>query len=183
MPRRSELDASTAGRCQRLGEIGELLAEKLLIAAGFVNVRNLNRDAANYPFADFYAERGCNRYAVSVKMRNKYETGTGRLNSRYKLGAKCYELAARAEEALNAQAAWLAIALDAEVLSAYFGLLKELAGSRGISMTPSALRRYECLVENYEHGLDYAALKNVYRLVGRRRGGRLALRRPEPARS
>ena len=99
-------------------------------------------------------------------MRNKYETGTGRLNSRYKLGAKCCELADRAEKALNAQAAWLAIALEAEVLSAYFGLLKQLGGSRGILMTPSALRKYECLIENHEHGLDYAVLKNVYRPIG-----------------
>jgi hypothetical protein len=94
-------------------------------------------------------------------MRNKYETGGG-LNSRYKLGAKCYDLAKRAERALNAQAAWLAIALESEVFCAYCGLLSQLGGSRGIGMTPAAIKNYECLVQNQLHGLEYAALKNVY---------------------
>ena len=164
MPRRSELDASTADRAHRLGEVGESLAEKVLLESGFANVRNLNRDVPNYPYADFYAERGKDRYAISVKMRNKYETG-GRLNSRYKLGSKCYDLAKRAERALNVQAAWLAIALESEVFCAYFGLLSQLGGSRGIGMAPSVLKNYECLVQNQEHGLEYAALKNVYRPV------------------
>jgi hypothetical protein len=49
MPRRSKLDVSTADRAHRLGDVGESLAEKVLIESGFVNVRNLNRDVPNYP--------------------------------------------------------------------------------------------------------------------------------------
>lgn len=136
MVRRIELDASTARRAHSLGEVGEGVAEKLLARAGFTNVRNLNLETSNFPYADFYAERKGERFVVSVKIRNKYEAGTGRLNSRYKLGARCYELARRAEKQLEAKAAWLAISLEDTVLSAYFGRLDELRGSRGIAMTP-----------------------------------------------
>lgn len=96
----------------------------------------------NFPFADVYAERGGHRYAISVKIRNKFET-TGRLNSRYKLGADCYRLAKLAETKLHAEAAGLAIALEPDRFSAYFGLLVQLGGNRGIAMTPAVVRTYE----------------------------------------
>ena len=165
MVRSITLDASTARRARGLGDVGEQLAATLLARAGFANLRNLNHAAANFPYADFYAERSGEQYVVSVKMRNKYETRTGRLNSRYKLGARCYELARRAEEQLNARAAWLAISLEPTVFSAYFGFLEQLRGSRGIAMTPLALEGYECLANSEAHVLDYAALKNTYEHV------------------
>ena len=165
MVRGIKLDASTARRARGLGDIGEQLAATLLARAGFTNVRNLNHAAVNFPYGDFCAERSGERYVISVKMRNRYEARTGRLNSRYKLGARCYELALRAEQQLNAKAAWLAIALEPTVFSAYFGRLEQLRGSRGIAMTPLAVEGYECLANSEAHVLDYAALKNTYEPV------------------
>ena len=162
MRRHSKLDGSTAARTGRLGETGEQLAGKVLDRGGFVNIRNLNREKMNFPFADIYAERNGRRYVISVKIRNKLEARTRRLNSRYKLGAQCYELARRAEEAMQAEAAWLAISLEPTVFNAYFGLLSQLGGSRGISMTALAVSNYECLCGNQSHDFDYAALMNVY---------------------
>jgi hypothetical protein len=105
MLRRVLLNAATARRARGLGGAGERLAETLLARAGFTAVPNLNREAMNFPYADFYAERNGERFVISVKMRNKFEARTGRLNSRYKLGRRCYKLAQRAEKRLDARAA------------------------------------------------------------------------------
>ena len=43
-----------------------------------------------------------------------------------------------------------------------FSPLAVLAGSRGVSMTPSGLLRYECLAENARHGFDASNLRNTY---------------------
>jgi predicted RecB family endonuclease len=85
MIRHSRIDANTAERAKRLGAVGERIAKEVLAGSGFKKIRNLNQHMTNFPFADVYAERGGHRYAISVKIRNKFET-TGRLNSRYKLG-------------------------------------------------------------------------------------------------
>jgi len=119
----------------------------------------------NFPFADFYAERKNEKYVISVKIRNKYEANTGKLNARYNLGHRnCYELAAKAEIALSAQAAFLAISLTQDSYSAYFALLVTLNKSLGIPMTNSWLARYECLVENMANNIDVSHLKNTYSL-------------------
>jgi len=157
------LDKSVARRWRELGAAGEALAELLLRSNGFTHIKNLNRQQTNFPFADFYAERDGQRYVISVKARNKYEFGTGRLNSRYKLGAKCYENTAAAEKQFRAKAAWLTIALAADTYSAYFGLLSSLSGSLGVTMSERAVSSYECLAREKAHSLDYAALRNVYR--------------------
>jgi hypothetical protein len=167
MKRHSLLDASTARRSRALGDAGERLARDLLQAAGFTQIRNLNAATANYPYADLYAERHSKRYVISVKIRNKCEARTGHLNSRYKLGSKCYELAKRAEALERAEAAWLAISLEPRVLSAYFGSLEQLAGSRGIAMTERAVSQYECIARDYVHGLPYESLRNTYHSIVR----------------
>jgi len=153
----------TARRCHSLGNIGEELAKQVFEKNGFVNVRNLNESRKNYAFADFYAERGGNKYVISVKARNKYEFGTGRLNGRYKLGAKCHEHAREAEKINDASAAWLVISLEEKTFSAYFGLLDSLRGSTGVAMTEDAIKQYERLALNQEHGFDNREFKNSYR--------------------
>jgi hypothetical protein len=159
--RHSKLGADTARRDKVLGHVGERLASDVLARCGFTSIRNLNREKNNFPFADLYAERNSHRYVISVKIRNKFEV-SGRLNARYKLGANCYELAERADREMNAEAAWLAIALEPHQFSAYFGLLAPLGGNRGIPMTAAATSTYECLAHDQRHDLDYASLKNVY---------------------
>ncbi|HSY75086.1 MAG TPA: hypothetical protein VK810_06430 [Dongiaceae bacterium] len=164
MGRISILNTLTARRARSLGELGESLAESILARSGFTNVKNLNHSKMNFPFADFYAERKGEKYIISVKIRNKYEANTGKLNARYNLGRKCYELAAKAEFELSAQAAFLAISLMPNSYCAYFAPLVVLNKSLGIPMTNSWLVRYECLAENVAHGVDVSHLKNTYSL-------------------
>ena len=102
-------DVNDAHRCHRLGDAGERIARPLLTEAGFRSIESLNVKRANYPYADFVAERNGTRYVISVKIRNKMER-SGSLNSRFKLGAKCHDYAAAAEQDEHAIAAWLMIA-------------------------------------------------------------------------
>ena len=89
---------------------------------------------------------------------------TKKINSRYKLGAKCYEHAKVAEVQFDAKAAWLTISLDVETYSAYFGLLSSLNGSRGVNMSEKALLSHQCLAKDCPHNLNYAEFKNVYEI-------------------
>lgn len=154
-------------RWKRLGYLGEELAEPLLANNGFTNIRNLNHEQMNFAYADFYAERNGTKYVISVKARNKYVFSRNeerKINPRYKLGSKCREYAARAEERFGAVAAWLTIALDVETYSAYFGLLSSLK-TCGVAMTERATSSYECLARDNPHLLDYANFQNVYEVL------------------
>lgn len=55
--RQLKLDQSTALRVRSLGALGELLAIKALVDNGFNNIKNLNDQKRNYPYADLYVER------------------------------------------------------------------------------------------------------------------------------
>ena len=156
------LDQATAHRAQKLGGFGETLAEQILRHAGFTSIRNLNETRKNFPFGDIYAERDGQRYVISVKIRNRYEARTGKLNARYKLGKDCYELAARAQAEFSAISAFLAVSLSSDSYCAYFAPLGVLGGSRGVSMTPAAVLRYECLGKDTPHHIDVLHLKNTY---------------------
>lgn len=165
MKRIAIFDKQTAQRAKKLGDIGEDLTKHLLKQNGFESIRNLNRLQNNFPFGDFYAEKNGVRYVISVKIRNRYEftrDGSKRLNSRYKLGSKCYAHATAAERQLNAVAAWLTISLDAQTYCAYFGLLSSLSGSRGVNMSAKAIASYECLAKDVPHNFSYSELQNVY---------------------
>ena len=162
MRRIAILSQATALRARKLGSFGEALAGRILQNAGFTNIRNLNQIRQNFPFADIYAERNSQKYVISVKIRNRYQARTDRLNPRYNLGKHCYKLAARAEAELFATPAFLAISLHSDFYSAYFAPLTSLAGSRGIRMTPTGLSRYECLAEDALHGTDASPFKNTY---------------------
>lgn len=151
MKRTAILNQATADRCKKLGDIGEELTPRLLKANGFTNIENLNQTQKNFPFADFSAEKDGRKYVISVKIRNKYEFRTKRLNGRYKLGPKCHEHATNAERLLSAKAAWLTISLDKRTYSAYFGLLSSLNGSRGVSMSDKAVLKYDCLAKDAPH--------------------------------
>jgi hypothetical protein len=103
--RQIKLNQSTALRVRSLNALGELLAIKALVDNGFNNIRNLNDQKRNYPYADFYAERGDQKYVISVKTRNRYQNN-GHLNDRYKLGTDCKNKARQAELKFNATAEW-----------------------------------------------------------------------------
>ncbi len=146
-------------RLRSLGALGELLAMKALVDNRFKNIRNLNDQKKNFPYADLYAEKGGKRYVISVKARNRYQKNR-RLNSRYKLGSDCENKARRAEKEFKAQAAWMAISIFDDVYSVYFGTLDSLPAKTGILMGEPHVQGYQCLVKEKQHGLDFRPYKN-----------------------
>ncbi len=154
------LDKSTATRVAELGSIGEELAVKHLGTAGFVNIKNLNVEKRNHPYADLYAEQGGTKYFISVKSRNRFEA-TGRLNASYKISPRERVLAAKLPE--NAVAAWIAVSFDLSraVYSCYFGRLDELEGKHGIKMTERAKSSYRCLAHDLPCPEDWSHLRNI----------------------
>lgn|GEM_PF-2643541 len=103
---------------------------------------------------------------VSVKTRNKLEARSGNLNARYKLynTLKHHDLFRRLAIEQSAIPAWLAIQMDSEHLSVYFGTVEALDGNTEIPMRPDATSNYECLARNMPHGLDISHHKNTYEL-------------------
>ena len=156
-----QLNYHTVLRAKSLGALGELLAIKALVDNGFNNIRNLNDQKKNYPYADLYAERGKEKYVISVKARNRYERN-GRLNSRYNLGRDCLSKVKKAELQFNAKTAWMAISIFDDIYSIFFGAFDSFSVKTGIPMGKNYIERYECLVKEKQHGLDFSPYKNVY---------------------
>ncbi len=164
----SVLDKSQTERFKKLGDLGEYIAEVQLQQKGFKLVKNLNIVKQNCMFADIYAVQDEIKYIFSVKTRNKLENN-GNLNSRYKLGAKCYEYATSAEKEHDAKAAWIAVTIDTDkgIFDAYWGFLDDLKGNTGIPMSLKATKNYNCLTKNSSLNdyvdFDYKILKNKYK--------------------
>jgi len=57
---------------------------------------------------------------------------------------------------------WLAIALESENFSAYFGLVEELEGNHAILMSQKATSSYQWFAKDEAHGFDPDDFKNVY---------------------
>ena len=66
-PDRVMLTRGTAKRAGKLGDVGEQLALAELSAHGFSSIKPLNHPKKNHPFADVYAERGGERFWISVR--------------------------------------------------------------------------------------------------------------------
>ena len=155
-----ELKKKEAQRRKSLGELGELFGIKALVDKSFKNIKNLNDRKMNYPFADLYAEKGDEKYVISIKARNKYQKNRT-LNSRYKLGSNAYSHASRAEEKFDAEAYWMAVQFDKETVSIYFGSLAELNQSNGIPLKKCMLGTVgKCLVEDKRHYFDFSYFDN-----------------------
>jgi hypothetical protein len=138
-------------RTKLLGNYGEVLAGKLLMEAGFSNIRDLNREHVNYPYGDYYAEKDAVAYVISVRTRNKFQQN-GRLNPGYNFRKKSADVETIAAR-LKARLAWIAIQVDVEAQRywAYFGTMAALnvSGDRySIPMTPGATRAYFCLADD-----------------------------------
>ncbi|MBN1131839.1 MAG: hypothetical protein JXR52_07180 [Bacteroidales bacterium] len=164
--RNVKLSKKEAHRFKDLGDMGEFLAELLLGENGFEDIRNLNGDVTNFPFADFYAVKDGVEYIITVKTRNRYEN-SGKINSRYKLG----DTDAKLRKVLSEPAfsdyrkcipAWMAISMEAKTFDAYWGLISELTNRRGIAMTETARKRYICLAKAHPHPFNYKDFLNVY---------------------
>ena len=135
-------------RRKQLGELGEKWTPRLLERAGFRDVEDLNKLRNNHPGGDFLATRNEVRYFVGVKARNKYETGSTRLNAGYKIAPDKVRKYAKERSAIPA---WLTIQIDTrrQRFFAYFGTIKSLPNKvASAPMTPNAVRGYECLAED-----------------------------------
>ena len=143
-----------------LGELGELVAIKALVDHRYSNIRNLNDDRRNFPYADLYAEKGKKRIVISVKARNKYQVN-GYLNGRYKLGQKAHIHAEEAEREFKAKAYWMAIPFDDSTYSIYLGTLEELGGNLGIPIKKCIDGLVgKCLVDECRHFFDFEYFTN-----------------------
>jgi hypothetical protein len=78
------------------------------------------------------------------------------------LGRDCASKANKAELQFNAKAAWMAISLFDDTYSIYFGAFESLSSKTDIPMGENHFKRYECLVKEKQHGLDFSPYKNVY---------------------
>jgi hypothetical protein len=160
-------------RTSRLGTIGEELAAEALAASGFTDIRDLNKDVHNQPFADLLAEEAGVRYFISVKARNE-NRDDGRLNESYncfrvadpkikalqaggnstedvtRLAHEQIQLLARGFDAIPA---WTTIPIRPEdgTYAVYSGLLSHLGNVRSVPMTPVARAKYRCLVNWVAH--------------------------------
>lgn len=171
----SIFDKQVTARFKKLGDIGEHISEILLKEAGFKNIKNLNKiDSSNTPFYDIYAERGRNKYVISVKTRNKYENSIAgkRINSRYKLTDNPKLFSEEARLKYHSEPAWIAIAVETDkgTFDAYFGTLYMLEGNqKGIGMNEQTTSSYERLAfcRPFEkmgiNKKDYVHLKNEYK--------------------
>ena len=109
-------DNKFALRVKSLGALGELIAIKVLVDNDFEKIHNLNDQKKNFPYGDLYAEQDGARYVISVKSRNKYQRN-GKINSRYKLGERCYERAEIASHKYNAiSCGWLFNLMEINIL-------------------------------------------------------------------
>ena len=163
--RNIKLGSGEGKRFKKLGDFGEILAAEVLKENGFNKIRNLNDDQNNFEFADYYAEKDGQKFLISVKTRNKFEH-TGILNSRYKLGRnlekKIKHVLSQAEFN-NCIPAWLAIAMEKTSFDAYFGLISDLAGNHGISMSLKACENYHCLARERDHHFNADDFLNSYK--------------------
>ena len=103
------------------------------------------------------------KFIISVKTRFKYER-LGGLNPRFNLGVKWREKLKKAESLENATPSWVAIQIEDETYTAYFGLISLIEESNGIPMQPEACKYYECLAKNEAHSLNICEYKPSYQI-------------------
>ena len=120
-----------AARKKSLGELDELFAIKALLDQSFDKIVNLNDQKINEKFADIICEKNGKGYAVRVKSRNKFQL-SGKLNTRYNLGANADLKAKYIADKYDAELYWLAVQFDSTSFSIYSGSLEELKGSKAI---------------------------------------------------
>ena len=161
-----KLNSKTSERAKYLGNIGEELAAKLLDENNFHNIVNLNEKIENFPFADIEAKKGGDKFLISVKIRNRYES-SGKINSRYKLGENSYSEISKLlkkDEYKNHIPAWVAISIEAHTYDAYFGTIEQLKGSTGVNMSESAKEDYIKFAIGAFHSYEHSKFVNKYEL-------------------
>lgn len=149
-----------ASRKKSLGELGELIAIKVLVDDNYQKIVNLNDKKLNFPFADLYAEKNGEKFVISVKARNKYQKD-GKLNAFYNLGNNFRQKAIVAEQEYEASPYWMAIQFDKKTYSVYLGSIDELAGKNAIPLR--ACQKGEigvCMTKDTRHYFDFEYFGN-----------------------
>jgi Holliday junction resolvase-like predicted endonuclease len=160
------MDATTFLRIERtskLGRIGERLAEERLAAAGFEDVKNLNR-GMNFPYADILARKNGQVFLIGVKSRNEFQAN-GAINPCYnavlirndkkqlleRLGKTEAEITAILWDGVDEIAArwkaipaWVTVAMRPErgTYSAHFDLVSRIRHRRSIPMNLADRKDY-----------------------------------------
>lgn len=114
-------------RTNKLGLLGEELAENALRRNGFHGVKNLNSPVRNRPFADLYAERDGFRYFISVKTRNEIRDCGARINESY----NCFSISQKRAMELKALGK-----TTEEITRIAIAQIQELADAYGKTLTP-----------------------------------------------
>lgn len=141
----------------------EDLAACALEYAGFTNISNLNLTyRRHFPFADLLARENGVWYAISVKGRHRI-MASGQINNRYKLNFRKADLAVAElrDNRIEAVPAWIAVEIDADTYTAYFGRLQDSLRENGIGMNEWEKARHRCLAKNRAHG-RFSLQKNQY---------------------
>lgn len=149
-----------AKRKKALGELGELLGIKTLVDNGFTNIKNLNDEKRNFPFADLYAEKEGKKYVISIKARNQIQKN-GKENLFYNLGKNVYVNSKEVMNKYYAEAYWMAIPFNENTYSVYFGSLNELNDKHSIPIRKCKSKEIgTCMVNNIGHYFDWDFFKN-----------------------
>ena len=160
--RKKEAARKEAARKKALGELGELLALKALVDNGYTEISNPNDKQMNAKFADLLATKDGEKYAFSVKTRNKFKKD-GKLNGGYRLGEKSSVHAVEISEQHGAIPAWIAVQFDANEFSIFTGTVKELNGKERIPVRHLQAAGPEgdnCLEFNKSHYFDASFFEN-----------------------
>ncbi len=115
----------------------------------------------HFPYPDILAQDHGIVYAISVKGRNKIML-SGKMNNRYKLNMSKAEQAVNELRALGIECvpAWVAIEIDNDRYTAYFGRMHDSARRNGIGMNESEKAGYRHLVTGIPH--NRVVRRNVY---------------------
>jgi hypothetical protein len=149
-----------ASRRKSLGELGELIAIKVLVDNKFEKIINLNDRKINFPFADIYAEKNGERLIISVKARNKYQKDN-KLNAFYNLGSNFRDKAIVAQVEYDKTPYWMAIQFDKTTYSVFFGSVEELGEKNAIPLSQcEEVRIGSCLARNVRHYFDFEYFGN-----------------------
>ena len=149
-----------ASRKKSLGELGELVAIKVLVDNRYEKIINLNDNKLNFPFADLYAEKEDKKFVISVKSRNKYQKDN-KLNAFYNLGKNFLDKALSAQNEYNAIPYWMAIQFDKTTYSVYFGSIESLRNKNAIPLRQCENGEIgECLVKDMRHFFDFEYFGN-----------------------
>lgn len=139
------------------------MALKALVDNGYTDISNPNDKQRNTKFVDLLATKDGNKYAFSVKNRNKFKNNGG-LNGGYRLGKNSLEHADEVFQKYTATPAWIAVQFDKNQFSVFAGSVEELGGKERIPVRHSQKagpKGGNCLEFDKNHYFDVSFFENI----------------------